>query len=99
MTRGPKGVLKQIKNAGSVFLGDFSPVAAADYLSGTNHILPTGGWAKSFSGLSVQTFLKLLTYQSLTKKALKLMAKDIATLAFAEGPYDAHTRSIEVRQE
>ena len=99
MTRGPKGVLKQIKNAGSVFLGDFSPVAAADYLSGTNHILPTGGWAKSFSGLSVQTFLKLLTYQSLTKGALKLMAKDIATLAFAEGPYDAHARSIEVRQE
>ncbi|MFQ5835805.1 MAG: histidinol dehydrogenase [bacterium] len=99
MTRRPEGVLRRIKNAGSVFLGDFSPVAAADYLSGTNHILPTGGWAKSFSGLSVQTFLKSLTYQSLTKKALKLMGKDIATLAFAEGPYDAHTRSIEIRQE
>jgi histidinol dehydrogenase len=99
MTRRPRGVLKRIKNAGSVFLGNFSPVAAADYLTGTNHILPTGGWAKSFSGLSVQTFLKSLTYQFLTKRALKQMGKDIATLAFAEGPYDAHTRSIEVRQE
>jgi len=99
MTRRPKEVLKRIKNAGSVFLGDFSPVAAADYLSGTNHILPTGGWAKSFSGLSVQTFLKSLTYQSLTKRALKLMGRDIANLASAEGPYDAHTRSIDVRQE
>ncbi len=99
MTRGPEEVLKQIKNAGSVFLGHFSPVAASDYLTGTNHILPTGGRAKSFSGLSVQTFLKSLTYQSLTQKVLKLMGKDIATLAFAEGPYDAHARSIEVRQE
>ncbi len=99
MTRGPEEVLKRIKNAGSIFLGHFSPVAVADYLSGTNHILPTGGWAKNFSGLSVQTFLKSLTYQSLTKKALKLMGKDIATLAFAEGPYDAHTCSVEIRQE
>ncbi|TKJ45716.1 histidinol dehydrogenase [Candidatus Aerophobetes bacterium Ae_b3a] len=99
MTKNPDDVFKNIKNAGSVFLGDYSPVAAADYLSGTNHILPTGGSAKRFSGLSVETFLKSMTYQSLSKGALKLMSSDITNLASSEGPYTEHIRSVKIREE
>ena len=99
MTERPHQVLKEIKNAGSVFLGDFSPVAAGDYLTGTNHILPTGGSARRFSGLSVETFLKKITYQSLSKKALNLMSEDITRLASLEGPYNEHIRSVKARKE
>ena len=99
MTKNPDDVLRKIENAGSVFLGDYSPVAAADYLSGTNHILPTGGSAKRFSGLSVETFLKSMTYQSLSKEALKLMSSDITNLASSEGPYTEHIRSVKIREE
>jgi len=99
MTEEPHDVLKEIRNAGSVFLGDFSPVAAGDYLTGTNHILPTGGSAKRFSGLSVETFLKKMTFQSLSKKALNLMSEDIARLATLEGPYNEHIRSVKAREE
>lgn len=99
MTENPDDVLGRIENAGSVFLGDYSPVAAADYLSGTNHILPTGGSARKFSGLSVQTFLKSMTYQSLSKEALRSMSSDITNLASAEGPYTEHIRSVKIREE
>jgi len=99
MTENPDDVLRKIKNAGSVFLGDYSPVAAADYLTGTNHILPTGGSAKRFSGLSVETFLKSMTHQSLSKEALKLMSSDITNLALSEGPYTEHIRSVKTREE
>ncbi len=99
MTKNPDDVFKDIKNAGSVFLGNYSPVAAADYLSGTNHILPTGGSAKRFSGLSVETFLKSMTYQSLSREALKLMSSDITNIASSEGPYTEHIRSVKIREE
>jgi len=99
MTKSPDDVLRKIENAGSVFLGDYSPVAAADYLSGTNHILPTGGSAKRFSGLSVETFLKSMSYQSISKEALKLMSSDITNLASSEGPYTEHIRSVKIREE
>ncbi len=97
MTEKPEEIFDKIKNAGSVFLGDFSPVAAGDYLTGTNHILPTGGAAKRFSGLSVDTFLKKLTFQSLSKEALSSISKDIITLASQEGPFEEHINAIEVR--
>jgi len=99
MTKNPDDVFKNIKNAGSVFLGDYSPVAAADYLTGTNHILPTGGSAKRFSGLSVETFLKSMTYQSLSKEALRSRSSDITNLASSEGPYTEHIRSVKIREE
>lgn len=99
MTENPDDVFRKIENAGSVFLGDYSPVAAADYLTGTNHILPTGGSAKRFSGLSVETFLKSTTYQSLSKEALKLMSPDITNLASSEGPYTEHIHSVKIREE
>lgn len=97
MTEKPEEIFHKIKNAGSVFLGNFSPVAAGDYLTGTNHILPTGGAAKRFSGLSVDTFLKKLTFQSLSKKALNSISKDIITLASQEGPFEEHINAIKVR--
>lgn len=99
MTEKPDDVLGKIKNAGSVFLGDYSPVAAADYFTGTNHILPTGASAKRFSGLSVQTFLKSMTYQSLSREALRLMSSDITNLASIEGPYTEHIRSVKAREK
>jgi len=99
MTENPDDIFKRIKNAGSVFLGDYSPVAAGDYLTGTNHILPTGGSARSFSGLSVGTFLKGMTYQSLSREALRQMSSDITNIASIEGPYTEHIRSVKAREE
>ncbi len=99
MVNRPREIFKEIRNAGSVFLGNFSPVAAGDYLTGTNHILPTGGSARGFSGLSVDNFLKRITYQSLSPEALSSMSHDIVNLAKAEGPLEAHIRSIKLRQE
>ncbi len=99
MVNRPGEILEEIRNTGSIFLGSFSPVAAGDYLTGTNHILPTGGSARGFSGLSVDSFLKRIAYQSLSPEALSSMRDDIVNLAKAEGPLGAHIRSINLRQE
>ena len=88
--------LDKIKHAGSVFVGPFSPVACGDYASGTNHILPTSGYAKVFSGLSVETFMKHVTYQILREEALKRIGDAVIKLAKAEGlPF--HALSVERR--
>ncbi|MDR2461549.1 MAG: histidinol dehydrogenase [Deltaproteobacteria bacterium] len=94
--RDPLSYLGRVKNAGSVFLGDYSPIAAGDYASGTNHVLPTGGAAKSFSGLSTDDFLKKITFQKLTLDALKNLAPTVMTIAEAEG-LECHKKSIKVR--
>ncbi|MCD6494044.1 MAG: histidinol dehydrogenase [Archaeoglobaceae archaeon] len=86
----------KIRNAGSVFIGNYSAVAAGDYASGTNHILPTAGYAKVFSGLSVETFLKHFTYQTVTKDGLKKIGNAIIKLAKEEGLM-MHAKSIEER--
>jgi histidinol dehydrogenase len=99
MVNRPGEILGEIRNTGSIFLGSFSPVAAGDYLTGTNHILPTGGSARGFSGLSVDSFLKRIAYQSLSPEALSSMRDDIVNLAKTEGPLGAHIRSINLRQE
>jgi len=85
MTEEPFTVLKKIRNAGSIFLGPFSPIAAGDYASGTNHVLPTGQTARMFSGLSVDDFVKKPTFQYLTKEGLSLLRDAVAALAEAEG--------------
>ena len=90
--------LDRIKHAGSVFIGEYSPVAAGDYASGTNHILPTAGFARMFSGLSVETFLKHITYQKLTKDGLKRIGDAIIRLAKEEGLL-MHAKSVERRLE
>lgn len=89
-------LLKQVKHAGSVFVGPHSPEAAGDYSSGPNHVLPTSGAARVRGGLSVTDFLKVISVQELSAPALARLAPAITTLARAEG-LEAHARSVEVR--
>ena len=96
LTENPWEVFDKVRHAGSVFLGEFSPVAAGDYASGTNHILPTSGYARMFSGVSVETFMKSITYQELKEEGLRRIAPAIIRLAKAEGlPW--HAKSVEAR--
>jgi histidinol dehydrogenase len=85
-----------VTNAGSIFLGPFSPEAAGDYASGPNHILPTSGVAAIRGGLSVNDFVKVITTQQLTRDALQELGSTVSTMARAEG-LEAHARSVEVR--
>jgi histidinol dehydrogenase len=98
MTADPLGVFKSIKHAGSVFLGTYTPVAAGDYASGTNHILPTSGYARSFSGLNVEHFCKKMTVQMISEDGLRTLEDTITTLAEAEG-LSAHAQSVRKRFE
>ena len=91
-----EALLDRIHNAGSVFLGSYTPVAAGDYASGTNHVLPTSGGAKRYGGLSVDSFLRSTTVQRLDRDGLAALADPITTLATAEG-LDAHAESVRVR--
>ena len=85
-----------IRNAGSIFVGDYSPQAAGDYASGPNHVLPTSGQARFRGGLSVLDFIKLITVQELTRDGLNQIGKTVETLAQIEG-LQAHAASISVR--
>jgi histidinol dehydrogenase len=91
-----KKISKHIKNAGSVFLGNYSPESAGDYASGTNHSLPTNGTAKTQSGVSVDSFVKKITFQSINKKGIKNIATTVTSMAAAEG-LDAHKNAISIR--
>ncbi|MFC6835421.1 histidinol dehydrogenase [Halomarina ordinaria] len=93
-----EALLDRISNAGSVFLGPHTPVAAGDYASGTNHVLPTNGGARVFGGLSVETFLRSTTVQRLSESGLADLRNTVTTLARAEG-LEAHAASVEVRFE
>ena len=93
-----EALLDRIDSAGSVFLGPYTPVAAGDYASGTNHVLPTNGGAKRFSGLSVDTFLRSTTVQRLDESALSALGETVTTLAEAEG-LEAHAASVRTRLE
>ena len=96
MTEDDEKVLNQINNAGSIFLGKYSPVACGDYGSGTNHVLPTGGGAKMYSGLSTESFIKKPTVQKITSKGLEKIASTCIPIAEYEGLY-AHVDSIKTR--
>jgi len=85
-----------VKNAGSVFLGNFSPESAGDYASGTNHTLPTNGFARSYSGVSVDSFVKKISFQELTPNGLRLIQETIVNMARAEG-LEAHARAVDIR--
>lgn len=94
----PDLISDQIINAGSVFIGNFSPESAGDYASGTNHTLPTNGFARAYSGVSVDSFVKKITYQQLTQDGLKNISDTVITMAEAEG-LNAHANAIRVRFE
>jgi histidinol dehydrogenase len=89
--------LDYIESAGSVFIGKYAPVALGDYFSGTNHILPTGGAAKMYSGLGVDTFLKRITWQNTTKEGLKKSSKYIDIMSKIEGLDQEHGHSVLLR--
>jgi histidinol dehydrogenase len=91
-----EALLDRIANAGSVFLGPYTPVAVGDYASGTNHVLPTNGGARRYGGLSVDTFLRSTTVQRLDRDGLDELAPTVTTLAEAEG-LEAHAESVRVR--
>lgn len=86
----------QVRNAGSVFLGHYSPESAGDYASGTNHTLPTNGYAAAYSGVSVDSFTKKITFQEISKAGLAALGKTIMLMAEAEG-LDAHARAVSIR--
>jgi histidinol dehydrogenase len=96
MTRDPLSLLPRIRHAGSIFLGPYAPVPVGDYASGTNHVLPTGGCARMFSGLSVDAFIKKPTFQHLSRDALASLKDAVVTLAEAEG-LPLHARAIAER--
>lgn len=85
-----------VVNAGSVFLGNYSPESAGDYASGTNHTLPTNGYATAYSGVSLDSFVKKITFQRLTQEGLQQIGATIETMAAAEG-LDAHKNAVTVR--
>lgn len=93
---GATGLLGQIRAAGSIFLGSYSAVAAGDYASGTNHILPTGGTARVRGGLSAADFVKVISVQRLSRRGLFGLRRAIVTLARTEG-LKAHAHSVETR--
>uniref|UniRef100_UPI00404718DC histidinol dehydrogenase n=1 Tax=Algoriphagus sp. TaxID=1872435 RepID=UPI00404718DC len=91
-------VAKQIHSAGSVFLGNYSPEAVGDYASGTNHTLPTSGYARNYSGVSLDSFVKKITYQKITPKGLKALGPVVEIMA-ANEQLDAHKQAVSVRLE
>lgn len=91
-----EALIPQISNAGSVFLGNLTPESAGDYASGTNHTLPTSGFAKAYSGVSMDSFLKKITFQHITPSGLKAIGPAVEILANAEG-LQAHKNAITIR--
>jgi histidinol dehydrogenase len=89
---------EKIVNAGSVFLGHYSPESVGDYASGTNHTLPTNGNAKAYSGVSVDSFVKKITFQRLSAEGLKNIGNTVELMASAEG-LEAHKNAVRVRRE
>lgn len=92
-----EAIAEKIFNAGSVFLGNYSPESVGDYASGTNHTLPTNGYAKAYSGVSVDSFVKKITYQKLSKEGLQQIGKAVELMAEAEG-LEAHANAVRVRK-
>lgn len=95
-TRDPWGVSARVTAAGSVFIGNYTPESAGDYASGTNHTLPTSGWARSHSGVNLDSFVRKITYQEITREGIEALSKIIIPMAEAEG-LDAHAQAAAIR--
>jgi histidinol dehydrogenase len=91
-----ESVAEQVTNAGSVFIGNYSPESAGDYASGTNHTLPTNAFARAYSGVSADSFLKKITFQKLSKEGLENISNTVIEMAEAEG-LKAHANAVRVR--
>lgn len=88
--------IDNVENAGSVFIGNYTPESAGDYASGTNHTLPTNGYSKAYSGVNLDSFLKSMTFQKISEKGIKNIGKTIEIMAEAEG-LDAHKNAVTLR--
>ncbi|HQM35214.1 MAG TPA: histidinol dehydrogenase, partial [Candidatus Marinimicrobia bacterium] len=97
-TQNPEQWADKVINAGSVFLGDFTPESAGDYASGTNHTLPTNGYARNYSGISVDSFVKKITFQQISPAGLKAIAPAIDCMATTE-KLQAHRNAVRIRLE
>lgn len=97
-TKNPRELLPLLDNAGSIFLGQWSPESVGDYASGTNHVLPTYGYTRTYSSLGLADFSKRMTVQELSKQGLQGLADTVVTMAEAEG-LDAHKRAVTIRIE
>jgi histidinol dehydrogenase len=97
-TKDATSLADRITNAGSVFIGNYSPESAGDYASGTNHTLPTNGWAKSFSGIGLDSFCKKITFQEITKEGIKKLGPIIEEMAEAEQLF-AHKNAATLRMK
>jgi histidinol dehydrogenase len=87
---------EKVLNAGSVFIGNFAPESAGDYASGTNHTLPTNGYSKAYSGVSIDSFVKKISFQQLTREGLESISSTIIEMAAAEG-LEAHAAAVKIR--
>jgi histidinol dehydrogenase len=94
--REDEKIAERMTNAGSIFLGNYSPESAGDYASGTNHTLPTNGHARVYSGVSVDSFVKKITFQKLSKAGLQAIAPTVDAMAMAEG-LEAHAEAVRIR--
>jgi histidinol dehydrogenase len=94
----PWTIAEKITAAGSVFIGNYTPESAGDYASGTNHTLPTSGWARSMSGVNLDSFVRKITYQEITAEGIRALGKTIVTMARAEG-LDAHANAAIIRMK
>ncbi len=97
-TKNPTEVLSKIRNAGAVFLGSYSPVALGDYSSGLNHVLPTAGYARLYSGLSTLDFVKTMNFLQCNKEGYRKLKETAVTIAEMEG-FDAHAKSVSIRED
>ena len=88
--------ISKLSNAGSVFIGNYTPESAGDYASGTNHTLPTNGYAKQYSGVNTDSFLKTISFQKISKSGLMSISNAIETMALSEG-LDAHKQAVSIR--
>jgi len=94
----PEKFETSIKNAGSIFIGNYTPESAGDYASGTNHTLPTSGFARNWSGVNLLSFTKTITYQTITPQGLQELGNYIVELANAE-KLTAHANAVKLRME
>ncbi len=92
------GIADKIINAGSVFIGNYSPESAGDYASGTNHVLPTNAFARAYSGVSIDSFVKKITFQKLSYEGLENISKIVIAMAEAEG-LNAHANTVIIRMK
>jgi len=96
MTENNNATLENIEHAGSIFVGNYAPVPVGDYASGTNHVLPTAGYARMYSGLNIMHFLKVSSIQRISKEGLATIGDTVISLAEKEG-LQAHADAVRVR--